>query len=305
VGRKVQEKIKVEEAGMKMKNGSIYLVGCMVALGLCLAAGTVVADDIAWDMVSSTSVNLISYGTDAPPFAHPGDGFQKYSVVQQACPPPPDPNLNVIPYSLIDDSACIYLMDEGGIVETMTDFDEWFGICDTVNDDNPGNDLYNATWVFNISSGDANFELHLDLAAMGEFEADDIYEWSYQVDGGAPQTFLVAVADENASLTYTLASGTVVTLDSPLVVDGVTLYNHFQTFSTAIPAGSQLTLVLTTLAQGGYEGYVARNIRVSADTDEPPPGGGGAPIPTLSMIGIAAMALMLMAGAVFLFRRLR
>ncbi len=290
---------------MKKKYGSIYLMGCMVVLGLCMATGTAGAADIAWDMVSSTSANLVSYGTDAPPFAHPGDGFQKYTVVQQVCPPVPDPNLNVIPFALVDDSVCLYPTDTGGIINTMSDYDEWFGICDTVNDDNPSNDLYNATWVFDISAGDANFELHIDLAAMGAFEADDIYEWSYQVDGGAPQTFLVAVADLNGSLTYTLASGTVVDLSSPLVVDGVTLFNGFQTFSTAIPAGSQLTLVLTTLAQGGSEGYVARNIRVSADTDDPPPGGGGVPIPTLSMIGIAAMALMLMAGAVFLFRRIR
>ncbi len=290
---------------MKRKHGSFYLISLSAALGLCLVSGLAGADDIAWDLVGSTSTNLVSYGTDAPPFTSPGDGFQKYAAVQQTCPPVPDPNLNSIPYALVDDTVCIYPADTGGIIDTMTDYDEFFGICDTVNGDNPGNDLYNATWVFDISAGDDNFELHLDLAAMGNFEADDVFDWSYQLDGGAAQSLLTAVADEDGSLTYTMADGTTRDLDDPLTVDGVTLFNGFQTFSTPIPAGLQLTLVLAALADGGSESYAVRNIRISADTDDPPPGGGGEPIPTISGTGIAIMALLLMAGAVFLFRRLR
>ncbi|RLE25740.1 MAG: hypothetical protein DRJ65_07065 [Acidobacteria bacterium] len=288
---------------MKRKLGSFYLISLSVALGLCMVSGVAWADNIAWDLVSSSSQNLVSYSTDAPDFGNPGDGFQKYTAIQQACPPPPDPNLNSIPYALVDDSACLYPTDLGGIIDSMTDFDEFFGICDTVNDVN--SDPVNATWIFDISAGDSDFELHIDLAAMGNFEdPEDIYVWSYQVDSGAVQTILTAVADEGNTLTYTLAGGTVVDLSDPLVVDGVTLSNYFQTFSTPIPAGSQLTVVLTALTDGGYEGYAARNILVTATTDEPPPGGGGEPIPVLSMTGVAAMALLLMAGAVFLFRRL-
>ncbi|MCK5379399.1 MAG: hypothetical protein KAJ78_08335 [Acidobacteria bacterium] len=287
---------------MKRKHGSFYLISFSVVLGLCIAPGFAGADDIAWDMVDSDDRNLVSYSTDAPDFDSPGDGFQKYTVVQQVCPPPPDPNLNNIPYALVDDSACIYPPDTGGIIETMSDFDEFFGICDTVNDDNPNNDLYHATWVFDISSAVANLQLHIDLAAMGEFESDDVYEWSYQVDSGPVEAILTGVVDEDGSMSYTLANGLVVELDSPMTVDGVNLYNDFQTFSTPISAGSQLTVVFTALAQGTYEGYAARDILV---TDYDPTQGGGEPIPALSLTGIAAMVLMLMAGAVFLFRRLR
>ncbi len=293
---------KVGEAGMKRKHGSFYLISFSVALGLCFAPGLAGADDIAWDMVDSTSRNLVSYDTDAPDFSSPGDGFQKYAAVQQSCPPPPDPNLNNIPYALVDDTACIYPADQGGIIDTMTDFDDFFGICDTINGDNPNSDLYHATWVFDISSAVGDVTLQIDLAAMGNFEADDVFEWGYQVDGGMAQTFLVAVADEDGSLTYTMADGTTRDLDDPLGVDGTTLANFFQTFWTPITTGSQLTVVLTALADGGSEGYAVRNILV---TDYDPTQGGGLPIPTLSWTGIAAMVLMLMAGAVFLFRRLR
>lgn len=287
---------------MKRKHGSFYLVGLSVALGLCLVSGIAMADNVAWDLVSSSSQNLVSYSTDAPDFGNPGDGFQKYTAVQQACPPPPDPNLNNIPYALVDDSACIYPTDIGGIIDSMTDFDEFFGVCDTVNDVN--SDFVNATWVFDISSAVDTVELHIDLAAMGNFEdPEDVFEWSYQVDGGAVQPILTAVADEGNSLSYTLASGTIVDLSDPLVVDGVTLSNFFQTFTTPITTGSQLTVVFTALTDGGSEGYAARNILVTGTTDQPP--GGGEPIPTLSMTGIAAMVLLLIAGAVILFRRLR
>ncbi|MEN8162557.1 MAG: hypothetical protein ABFS37_00370 [Acidobacteriota bacterium] len=286
---------------MKRQHGSFSLIGLVATLGLCLVVGTAGADDIAWDMVDSDSHNLVSYSTDAPVFNNPGDGFQKYAAVQQVCPPVPDPNLNNIPWSLVDDSVCIYPEDSGGIIDTMTDFDEFFGVTDTENDDNSG--PVSATWVFNISSAVDNLELHVDLAAMGNYEdPEDSFVWTYQVDAGAVETFLTAVADEDGMLTYTMADGTTRDLDDPLVVNGTTLTNHFQTFSTSIPAGSQLTVVLTAVTDGGYEGYAVRDILV---TDFDPAQGGGQPIPTLSMAGIAAMALLLMAAGMVLFRRLR
>jgi len=266
------------------------LVGLMV---LCLAPVMAGAADIAWDMVASSSQNLISYGTDAPTFSSPGDGFQKYQVgVSES-----------IPYTLVDDTNAGYPPDAVGIIDASSDFDEFFGVVDIVNSDNPGPDPYHATWVFDISSATEDLMLSLDLAAMGDFEADDMYEWSYQVDGGAPTTFLTAAADEDGTLTYTMADGTTRDLDDPLVVDGVTLYNAFQTFSTSIPSGSQLTVTLTALTDGGSEGYVARNIVVSGDTGGGP-GGGGDPIPTLSPVGISAMLLLLAGCGFALLRRL-
>ncbi len=287
---------------MKKKSGSICLMGSVVALGVLLVVGAAGADDIAWDMVSSTSQNLTNFSTDAPVFSSPGDGFQKYTVGVSPS----------IPYAIVDDSGGVYPADQNGIIDSGTDFDEFFGICDSVNDDNLAGDPYHATWVFNIASAAGDVMLQLDLAAMGNFElADptfdppivgDTYEWTYQVDAGAPQTFLTSSVDEGGTMTYTLAGGTVVELDDPLTVNGVALSNVFQTFLTPIPSGSQVTVVLTAVADGGSEGYVARNIVIS---DYDPTQGGGEPIPTLSEAGIALMTLLLMAGGVFLFRRLR
>lgn len=274
---------------MKRQHGFVNILGLSAALVLCLITGTAAADDIAWDMVGSSSRNLVSYETDAPVFSSPGDGFQKYTVgVSES-----------IPYALVDDSADVYPPDVLGVIDSSSDFDEFFGIVDTVNDDNSA--PVSATWVFGIGTAAENLALHVDLAAMGDFEPDDSYVWTYQVDAGPVTTFLTAAADEDGTMTYTMASGTLVDLDDPLKVNGLTMDNNFQTFSTDITPGSQLTVVLTATTDGGSEAYVVRNILV---TDYVGPIEGGEPIPTLSGMGIAAMVLLLLAGGVFLVRRL-
>jgi uncharacterized protein len=241
---------------MKGQHASVNLIGLSVALGLCLASGTAAAQDIAWDLVSSTSHNLVSYGTDAPVFTAPGDGFQKYDV---------DVDPTAIPYSLVDDTLGAFPADAIGIVDSVNDHDEFFGICDIVNDTPPG-PPYHATWVFDISSASGNLQLSVNLAAMGDFEAADTYVWTWQVDSGAVNTWLTAVADEAGSYTYTMADGTTRLVDDPLVVNGTTISNVFRTFTTPITPGSQLTVVLTSTTDGSYEGYAARNIVVSASS---------------------------------------
>ena len=56
--------------------GSLFIIGVCAALGLFVAAGTASAQNVAWDMVSSSAQNLTSYDTDAPTFTSLGDGFQ-------------------------------------------------------------------------------------------------------------------------------------------------------------------------------------------------------------------------------------
>ncbi len=250
---------------MKWHHGWLYLIGLSVAIGLCLAPATVTAQDVAWDMVSSTSHNLLSYTTDAPPvWTALGDGFQKYRV-----------GVDNIPYALVDDTASVYPADQIGIIDSATDFDDFFGICDIVNDDNSG--PLHATWVFDISSANANPKLWVSLAAMGDFEVEtpdvvgDVYSWSYQVDSGPVVTAIEAGANEDGSMTYTMADGTVRVVDDPLVANGVTLFNGFQSFEIPITQGSQLTVVLTALTDGGSEGYAARNIVITSDPPPAPP----------------------------------
>jgi hypothetical protein len=276
---------------MKRQRGSVFLIALSMAVGLCLAAGTAVADDIAWDMVNSTSQNLNSFSTDAPAFSSPGDGFQKYTVGLSPS----------IPYALVDDSAGVYPPDTLGVIDSSTDFDEFFGATDTVNDDNLAGDPYHATWVFDISAAVAPVELWIDLAAMGNFEPEDTFYWTYQVDFDPAVNFLNGVADEAGSMSYVLANGTTVSEDDPLVVDGVPLSNVFTSFATPIPSGTFLTVTLTAVTDGTYECYAARNIVVRD-------GSGGAaaqaPVPTLSWQGITVMVLLLLAGGMLLIRRL-
>jgi len=281
---------------MKRQNGSIYLIGLSVALALCLVSGTAVADDIAWDMIGSTSQNLMSYGTDAPVFSSPGDGFQKFTVGVSPS----------IPYALVDDTNAGYPPDTVGVVDAATDFNEFFGVVDTVNDENPPPPPidpipYHATWVFDISAADENLGLRMDLTAMGERELEDIFDWTYQVDGGPLTSIFSATVGEGITITYTMADGTTRDWASPLIVDGVTLMNYFQTFSTSISAGSQLTVTLTALTNGGSEAYGVRNIMV---IDNAQPLAAWEPIPALSGTGIAAMVLLLIVAGAFLIRRM-
>jgi len=277
---------------MKKQYGSVYLIGLSVVLGLCLAVGTASADDIAWDMISSSSFNLLSYSTDAPPFSSPGDGFQKYTVGTMS-----------IPYALVDDTNTTYPPDTVGVVDAATDFNEFFGVTDTVNDENPlpSPGPYHSTWVFDISGAVDSLELRIDLAGMGDFEDEDIYDWTYQVDGGPVTSIFSATVGTGITITYTMADGTTRDWGDPLIVDGVTLMNYFQTFSTSVASGSQLTVTLTAIAEGGSVAYGVRNILV---TDSPAAQVDGVPIPMLSSAGIAAMVLLLMAGGAFLIRRL-
>lgn len=278
---------------MKRQFISVFYVGLALAVGLCLVAGTASANDIAWDMVSSTSQNLISYSTDAPVFSSPGDGFQKYTVGVSAS----------IPYGLVDDTNNGYAADAVGVIDSATDFDEFFGIIDTTNNDNPNSDYYHATWVFDISSATGNLGLWVDLGAMGDFEDTDFYEWSYQVDSGPVTPVLSAVANVDGALTYTMADGTTRDLDDPLVVDSVTLSNQLQTLVAPITGtGSQLTITLTALTDGGSEGYAAKNLIIKGDVQGGD--GGGEPIPTLSLGGMLSMLVLLLVCGMFLIRRL-
>lgn len=285
---------------MNLQRVSIKCIVLVVTIGLCLGGGIAAAGNLAWDMVNTTDQNLISYGTDAPDFGFPGAGFQKY---QWTVSP-------TIPYTLVDDSGGVYPADTLGIIDTQTDFDVFFGACNTY-DPAVNTEPVHATWVFDISGGQDYLQLNVDLAAMGDFEAPDpqadppiigdFFALSYQVDGGSAHTYLTAIADEDGTMSYTLANGTVVTLDDPLVANGQELNNVLRTFTTNIPSGSQLTVTLTSLTDGGYEGFVVRNILVTDGNQAPPMG--GEPIPAITGAGIAAMILLLAAAGVFVFRR--
>lgn len=231
-----------------------------VAIAVVVAA-PVAAADLAWDMVDTTSQNLTDYTNFAPPFASPGDGFAKYQVGVSAS----------IPFALVDDSALVFPADVLGVIDSNSDFHEFFGAVDTNNTDTNGADV-SAAWTFDISGGVAA-QLCVDMGAMGDFEEvghptspPDIFRFEYQIDGGAAvtDTFAFSVG-VGTTVTYTLASGTLVDYGDPMQVDGVDLTNNLQTFCANIPDGDSIIVTFVANADGGTEGFVFRNLVIKGE----------------------------------------
>ena len=217
------------------------------------ASATPVVECFAFDTFDA-SQRLLSFSQTPAPgaFSSPGDGFEVYQRNVSAN----------IPFALLDDTIT-FPTDSIGMVKS-TKLDRWFGVTDLANDDNSSGQG-TATWVFDISSYE-DLSISIDMAAMGDFEATgltDLNNWSYSIDGGALQALFTSSIDENASQTYTMESGAQFTLDDPMLVNGVTLSNDFQTLIAAVlGTGSTLTLQFFSQGDGGTEAYAFDNIQV-------------------------------------------
>ncbi len=87
---------------------------------------------------------------------------------------------------------------------------------------------------------------------------------TYGVDGGPEQSLVTFSVDESDSQIYTMADGTEETLDDPLLVDGRKLSNVLQTFNTNLTgAGSTLMVTISAITNGGTEGVVLQNLKIS------------------------------------------
>ena len=226
-----------------------------------ISTGGLGSGQVAFDMVDSNSDRLTSF-TNAynGAFSSASDGFQKYQRGVSAS----------IPFAVLDDSLSIFTSDNLGIVkEGNTDI--FFGVVDTQNPQNDG--PISATWVFDIS-GATELGLLIDMGAMGDFEANDFFVWTYSVDGGTEETAFESTTDEAGAHTYTLEGGLVRTLSDPMTLQGTVLTNDLATFSTPlIGTGASLSLTLTAQFNGGSEAVVFQNVIVGSgfETPEPPP----------------------------------
>lgn len=148
---------------------------------------------------------------------------------------------------------------------TVTDM--FFGVEDLENDanmDGTGQIVYE----FDIA-GATDLQFSADFAAMGDFEVtNDIFTISASIDGGASETLIAIVVDEEATLTYTFEDGSTADENDPLTIDGTFLNNSFQNFSASISGtGNELTLTLDFANNGGNELLAINNILIESSMD--------------------------------------
>jgi hypothetical protein len=217
----------------------------------------------------------LSFMQDPPPgaFMSPGDGFEVY---QRNVSPS-------IPFSLLDDTANGFPSDAIGIVKVVKD-DAWFGMTDTVNDDNPDGDVQ-AVWEFDVFNYE-NMTITIDFGAMGDFEGPgsdpDIFDFTYSIDGSPAQPLFTSTIDEDGMHTYVMEDGTTRDLDDPLFINGVLIDNDFQALTAAVAGtGSVLTLTFDGRTNGGSEAFAFDNIIIEGDLIPAPS--------TLALLGVAGL----------------
>lgn len=225
-----------------------------VLLLVLLHVGNSQASLISYDLLApdtSTNINYTNNFSNA--FSSSQDGFQIY---QQGV------DLN-IPLTLLDQST-VNASDNLGIVKSAN-IKPFFGIVDTVNSDNPTNDAI-ASWKINIANLSAITFL-ADIAAMGDFESNDRFEWRYSIDNNPFISLFKGVTNETTFQDYNLDVGNLITLSDPLTVNSIRLNNEFSTFTSSIIAtGSLLTLELNAKTNGGREALAFQNVAIQAQT---------------------------------------
>ncbi|NND61169.1 MAG: PEP-CTERM sorting domain-containing protein [Gammaproteobacteria bacterium] len=177
-----------------------------------------------------------------------------------------------MPFALADDTVndisgngtgAPFPTDSVGIVDsTYAPDNQFFGVVDTVNGNNPDGTA-TALWTFDIA-GYQDLGISIDFAAMGDFEASDMFLFSASIDGGPAQTLFESVYEGALSQNYTMESGANVNLNDPLSLQGTLLNDLLATFSASIAGtGSVLEISLLTEFNGGSEAFMFDNLTVT------------------------------------------
>ncbi|MBB6429686.1 PEP-CTERM sorting domain-containing protein [Algisphaera agarilytica] len=114
-----------------------------------------------------------------------------------------DPTGGGVPFDFLDDSTT-FIADRFGIFQSG-DRDRFVGMQDTVNGSNPGGTVQ-IDWTFDIS-GYENIQVSVDMAAVGDFEGDDTFDFFAQIDGGSLQNPITATAQSGTFYDVTVENG--------------------------------------------------------------------------------------------------
>lgn len=165
----------------------------------------------------------------------------------------------------------------------------FFGVTDLDNPDNPGGTGI-ATWTFDITNL-TNLSITALFSAMGDFEAgDNSHLFEADIDGGGFTTDFSINGDNDDTFTYTMESGTLVTLNDPLklpddlgtrVID-----NSFTTLGEGAIQGTGSILTLRYTAgpnNGDGEPFAFDDIRLTV-TPVPEP-------TSMALFGLTALGL--------------
>lgn len=170
-----------------------------------------------------------------------------------------------MPFAISDDSVVaatgnsVFAGDTSGFAGAARGKNGFFGVTDTVNN-NSGVGV--ATFAFDIT-GLTDIHVSADFAAMGDFELSDSFLFEYDIDGGGFQNLFVSSVDEAGSQNYLMDSGSVVSLNDPLSINGNLLDDDFQRIIAAVSGtGSTLTIRFTAVADGGTEAFGFDNLIV-------------------------------------------
>ena len=106
-----------------------------------------------------------------------------------------------LPFDIIDETVLeaagsdVNTDDTFGILRS-TDRDAVFGLADTENNQNSG--PVNASWTFNVA-GATNLQISAAFAAVGNFDDDDFFNFTYSIDGGPTQTAFDVLGNDNGT----------------------------------------------------------------------------------------------------------
>ena len=151
---------------------------------------------------------------------------------------------------------------QGLLPSTVTD--QFLGYADLSNPNNPSG---TASLQYEIDITDAeNLELSIDMAARGNFEANDRTIIMASIDGGPPQNLFSVFVNTGAAWEYFYEDGSSETFDDPMTANGVIIDNNFETYTSCIVGtGSTLTLDFSFTSNGGTEQVAFDNMMVRGD----------------------------------------